>query len=204
MLMQMGTCTWCGTGFTEHRPLCAHCGGPLPPPPGDDPGPPPPPPPRRLPAGFSRRVRFTRNVPTMVGAIFLAVGLLLAPGMAALAADGGGPAVVAGLLVVAALLLSGGPLLYLGLRRARRTLDAFQIGVAVLGRISDVYRDESISINGRSPVAIEYEFEVRGQVHGGKAQTWDGRAMGRRPGQPLHVLYVAGSPERSTVYPPIR
>jgi hypothetical protein len=190
------TCPWCGTQYLKHQPNCINCGGPLPPPPGADPGPAPPPPPRQLPSKFKKRVFFTRNVLVLIGVIFSPIGLLFTV-IGALALL---PMLVLGLIF----LILGLIMFRVGWKKASAVVNALVNGRAIEGRITDVYYDTSVAINNRSPWAIVYSFEVDGVSYQGKAQTWDPGARERKPGQPIHVLYLPEDPETNTIYPPIK
>jgi uncharacterized protein DUF3592 len=177
----------------------------LPAPPGADPGPAPPDPPRSLPPQFVRRIRFTRNVFFIVGAAFLAAGLLFGPTFLAVGLSGAkGPFAILGVVFT---LVFGGLGLVLALkghRDAMATLRALQFGRAVVGAIRSVYYDTSVQINNRSPWAIEYSFVAGSRTLEGKARTWDDSARERQPGQPLHVLYLEEDPGQNTIYPPVQ
>ncbi len=81
---------------------------------------------------------------------------------------------------------------------------SFREGATDEGEGQNVYYDTSVEINGRSPWAIEYGFEVDARAFQGKCQTWDGTAEQRRPGQPVHVVYLETDPEQNALYPPVQ
>jgi hypothetical protein len=101
-------------------------------------------------------------------------------------------------------LVGGIVMAVMGLSRARRTIRALTWGRWAPGTISDVYHDTSVEINGRSPWALVYAFDVAGQEYSGTARTWDRSTSEREPGQPIHVLYLSEDPDQSTVFPPVK
>lgn len=200
------TCTWCGTHYPRHQRNCTNCGGPLPGPTGPDPGPEPPPAPRVIPGAYVRRLYLTGNVPALIGAIFVGVGVVVTVPLVWMALELGPEVAVAGITgpifaVVGAILLA------VGIRRARRQLHALRDGTATRGEIVDLHQDTSESINGRHPWAVVYAYEAGGRMYEGKVKSW-GRAGSvvalYAVGSPVHVLYVRERPERSALYPPIR
>ncbi len=177
----------------------------MPPRPGTDAGEPPPPVPRSVPKPFERKIRYTNNVSFIAGAILLVVGVLQGMLFTMIGATTGMNAFVwvgPGIL----LFLGGLGAVFLVHARGKAygILKAFCEGRAVVGRIVDVHRDTSIKVNGRSPWAITYTFEADGREVEGTAQSWDVHAQGREAGRPVHVLYVPGDAEHSTLWPPVR
>jgi hypothetical protein len=200
----MITCSWCNTSFQTFQPSCENCGGPLPPPPGEDPGPTPPSPPRTLPESYVFRVKYTRNVMFIVGAAFAAIGGTLGlvfTGVGAGTGDLGFLGIGLGVLVTFGGL--GSFAARFALRSATNKINALERGRAILGKVTNVYYDTSVKINGRSPWAIEYSFEVEGHGFQGKVQSWDGMAADRKPGQPVHVVYIEQEPDQNAIYPPV-
>lgn len=198
------SCSWCGTRYTAFQSNCSNCGGPITAPPGENAGTPPPSAPRELPAGYMRRQAF-KNPLLLVGVIFAGVGL---PFFFIFPTIG----IVSGELLF---LLIGGLLgaifSVLGLGMARfgwkgmqEKWQAYQFGDATTGKVVEVYRDTSVRVNGRSPWAIVYEFVVNGRIYEGTEQSWQYSARQRKPGQPLHVLYMSNDPEQNTIYPPVK
>jgi hypothetical protein len=201
----MHTCAWCGTSYASWRSSCESCGGALPQPPGEDPGPAPPEPPRTLPPSYIRRIKYTTNVIFLVGAGFGCIGipmglLFLAIGLG----SGEGAMAAVGAVVLAIFGGLGVGLGRWGWSKAAGIINALERGRATRGKITSVYHDTSVQINGRSPWAIEYRFEAAGKGFEGKVQTWDGEQAERKPGQPVHVVYVESAPEQNALYPPVK
>jgi hypothetical protein len=169
----------------------------MPPLPGTELGPEPPPAPRDLPRGFEARQMWFGNPLALVGAIFLFVGLILF-------------VVFVLVLTVAALfpllfVILGWVLLRAGRKQSQRVLNAFRMGRAVKGSISEVHIDSTMQVNGRHPWRIHYTFPtVDGQRYEGHAVTFDSTAPNRQPGQPVWVLVVDDQPDQNTIYPPVK
>jgi len=94
--------------------------------------------------------------------------------------------------------------LAVAIRGAYRAIRAYRLGQATLGSVVDVHRDLSVTVNGRNPWAVEYEFDVLGTPYRGRVLTWSRAAGERRPGQPVHVLYLPDNPNDNLLYPPMR
>jgi hypothetical protein len=195
--MLMFTCGWCGSHYSNWKTRCDSCGGPMPPLPGMELGPPPPPAPRELPKGFERKQMWLGNPLALVGAIFLFVGSFL---------------FLVFLIVLP--LVSFFPLLFVilgwfimraGRRQSLRVLNAFRLGRAIKGTITQVVVDPTMQVNGQHPWRIHYSFTgADGHPHEGNASTFDSSAMDRQRGQPIWVLAVDDDPDQNTIYPPVK
>ena len=84
---------------------------------------------------------------------------------------------------------------------AQMTVRVLREGDAVRGEIVEVLENYSVTIHGRHPWEIDYEFQAGGQVHRGRARTLNTPGARLRPGSPTFVLYLPGSPENSALYP---
>jgi len=197
------SCPWCGQRNQDDALECHKCGGPLPVMDGQGPGPNPPMPPRRMPRGFKRRMLLANSVSTIVGLIFLGVGLPFAiifpiiglqPGMTLMLVIGGG---LGGLFT-----LMGGAMIYFGIRRGLRKIRPFEHGLATIGEIVDLYQDTRVSVNGRHPWAIVYSFQVYGFEHSGQELAWQRPSRNLTVGSQVHVLYMPDNPQENVTYPP--
>ncbi len=197
-------CPWCGQRNPADALECRSCGGPLPAPLGDDPGPEPPPPPRQLPAGYKNRVLWKNAPGNAIGLAFFLLGAMLgcilsvaglATGLLPLACIGGGM----GLLFV----LIGGGLLFAGIRSGLGKIRPYELGRAAVGEITEIFRDTSVSVNGRSPWAVLYQFEADGVVYEGRATTWKHAPGIQAVGNRVYVLYLPDDPEQNALYPPL-
>jgi len=86
-----------------------------------------------------------------------------------------------------------------GVRRRRQLRSIWRDGHAALARITDLDRDQSISINGRHPWRFHLEFEVDGLRVSGEVSGWN--REGYNPGDQAHVLYDPASPKHCILYP---
>lgn len=179
------SCGWCGSACLD--PMishCASCGGPLPLPRAQEGalielGPPPPPAPRALPAAFRREVLVFKNVYVIIGGIFVFVFFWT---------------------VLFALI--GAPLLYLGWTRGQKRLLALSNGATVQGRITDVDRDTSVRINGRSPWRISFEYPSPGGRAEGWVYAWKRPEL--QPDDPTWVVFLPEDPSSACLWPPVR
>ena len=201
------SCPWCARYFSQ-RPEhghCDNCGGALAAPTGAERGLAPPDAPRVLPAAYRRSVMFSRNVFSILGVVFLAVGtpFLLVAVVLLLA---GGDHVLALILGLMGLIFPGigAPMLMVGLRRGRRQIAALELGTPAEGELVSVAQNRSETINGRHPWVIEYQFTANGAAVRGTVQCWSLVDGERRPGDPVWVVYLVADPQMSTLWPPVR
>jgi hypothetical protein len=194
-------CAWCFARRLEGQLECSGCGVALMPPPGAGPGPAPAAPPRRLPRSVEQRLRWLSQPGMMQGAALLfsvPLGIALLAGGLML----GRLAVVAGAAVVLAALGGPGIRLVLGAwQRAEAHLRLFREGRAAQGTLEAVELDRSVRIRGRSPWRLQYRYEVDGGTHRATQRVWDRTFGERRPGEPVHVLYLAEAPDHAALYP---
>lgn len=203
--METISCPWCGQRTLENAYDCRKCGGPLPPPIGDDPGPSPPLPPRKLPSGYKRRMIFTNDAISLVGIIFLCVGLPLGtvftilgvviPGMWLFTVIGGS---IGGIFT-----LLGGAMAYFGIQNGLQKVSTFEHGQATIGEVVDMFIDRTISVNNRNPWRIIYTFDVHGRPYHGKALSWQHAPQTQAVGNRIYVLYMPDDPEQNVIYPPV-
>jgi hypothetical protein len=94
-------------------------------------------------------------------------------------------------------------LAFFGYRSAEGKIRPFQYGVATTGKIVDLHLDTSIQVNGRSPYAVIYQFEVMGQPFEGKVLSWKYATQQQAPGNVVWVLYMQDNPNENVIYPPV-
>jgi hypothetical protein len=203
----MITCPWCGTNYTAFQPSCDKCGGSLPLPPETAPIPStaslpaPPPPPRNVPQRavwhilFSDAWAVSSLIFSLLGLIFTVVGIPLAVSLVALFV--GIPFTGIGLLF-----LGGGiGIMVWRYRVSDRTVNLLQEGDAGVGDIVSVSMNYQLTINGRHPWTVEYDYEVDGALYGGKVTTLSTPDLSQQSGSPVYVLYMPDDPAQSTIYP---
>ncbi|TLD69818.1 hypothetical protein FEM03_15965 [Phragmitibacter flavus] len=192
----MITCGWCSTHYQHWQNRCDSCGGPMPPMPGMAIGAPPPPAPRSVPSGFPLRVLLTNNIASIIGAIIFGAGAFMT--LMFLVAGNWG-ALFPGLFA-----LGGFLVLRFGIKQGRSTLHAFRDGIAVEGKVHQVSKDTTTTVNGEHPWKLVYHFRVADHLHQGVLISFDSTLSKRVSGQPLWVLYVPENPEKNTLYPPVK
>ncbi len=202
--MEFLNCPWCDQRNKSTDLECRKCGGPLPAPIGDDPGPNPPFPPRKIPSGYRWRMLVSNAVLNLVGGIFLLVGLPfavifpivgIATGMLLFVLIGGG---LGGVFTIL-----GGGMLFFGIRDGLSKIRPFEHGLATVGEVVEMYRDHSISINGRNPMAIVYTYTVHGIEYEDQVHSWKYGKQTQAVGNRVHVLYLPDDPHQSVIYPPV-
>jgi hypothetical protein len=200
-------CPWCGTNYTSFQPTCDNCGGSLPLPPEMVSTSPaeglavPPPPPREVPRRAVWQIMSSDGwsigglIFGLLGLVFTAVGI---------------PMIAFVETVFVGVPFGGLGLLFLGggiavlvwrYRLANRTVEVLREGEAVLGEIVSVSQNYQVRVNGRYPWTVEYDYEVDGDLYGGKVTTLSMPDPSQQPGNPVYVLFVKGDPRQSTIYP---
>jgi len=225
------TCPWCGTNYTSFQPNCDNCGGSLPLPPEMAPTPSarslpaPSPPPREVPRRALWHIMssdasailglilslfglvFTLiSIPVAVsailGLIFSLFGLVFALismplEVSLVTASVGLPFLGLGLL-----LLGVGIAVLVGrYRMAQQTVEVLRQGEAVVGEIVSVVQNYEVSVNGRHPWTVEYDYEVEGRRYGAEVTTLSRPNLSKEPGNPVYVLFMRDDPDQSTIYP---
>ena len=198
-------CSWCGkdSPLRRERRLCDHCGGALSAP--AERGEEPPPAPRVLPRAYRRAALFSRNVRSIVGAVFLGLGIPfgLAAGIVYATTSQRLLVLIFGAL---GLLFSavGAPLLAAGLGRGRRQLAALERGQAAEGEVVAVEQDLSVRINYSHPWRVDYTFPALGAQVRGSIQSYSWANSERRTGDRVWVVYLDTDPQVNNLWPPLR
>lgn len=192
----MITCGWCKTHYPNWTPLCPNCGGPLTAEKGKQLEEPPLPP-RTLPKKFVNRLRWTQNVGLWAGAGLTVFGGTI---MALMISVKTWAALIPGFFF-----LGGFFMLKESWFSVSRMFKALRHGDSVLGMVTDVVIDTTQHINHRYPWVIHYEFQTKesGQLHRGKAITWERHQSQIKPGAEIWVTYLSKKPEINAPYPPI-
>ncbi len=211
------TCPYCGTHYRYFQPNCDNCGGslPLPDPNVVDPTAVIDQPEAVTPAKPIRPPEAPRNVPNshiwklmstsvgpilggifgVMGLIFTILGVMMT--ITIVAAMVGIPFLLIGVVFLGV----GAPLFFVSLSRARTTLKVIRQGQEVLGQIVRVEQNFQVSINGRHPWKLTYQFEVGGKKYQGVNQTLSIPDLSQRPGQSVYVLYNPENPTENSIYP---
>ncbi len=176
-------CGWCGTSNRRDlTPTCSRCSGPLPSVPGGDAGPKPPSAIRELPKGYDRRVKFTKNVPVILGATFT---------------------IVFSWTIVFPII--GVFLWRFGYIRAKRQLKVLREGIPARGKITAVFEDVNVNINNKHPWKIKFEFESSdGTIREGSVEAWDPAQRERVIGEPIWVVYSNDDVKAHSIWPPVK
>lgn len=92
-------------------------------------------------------------------------------------------------------------MLYFAVRSNRREIRAFRFGTPVMARVAQRGRDTSVSVNGRNPFMISWEFKVDDEIYEGKFTTMSALTM-EELGQDkeIPVLYMPDNPRINTLY----
>jgi hypothetical protein len=157
-------------------------------------GPPPPPAPRPVPRGFTKHVAPVQRFFFFFGALWTAIALLVLVPMAL------SPMPASVKLLLTVFLLPGLVPLLLSFKKTARLKRTYSLGEATIGRVLETGYNMSLSVNGRHPFRLEYEFEADGHKYNGRVDGWDKKLVARRVGDPVHVLYMKEAPRSSVVY----
>jgi len=83
-------------------------------------------------------------------------------------------------------------------------LDILKYGIAAEGEVADIYIYRSLTIDGKKPWMIEYEFETKsGKFITSKKLTWNKNNQFRKINDLLWVLYLDEKPLLNTIWPPL-
>ena len=175
-------CTWCGqTNNIATVTNCTTCGGPLPIPPSKGLVEEPPPAPRILPADYHKK-RLNGDVGVLIGKIFVFAFFwtLIFP-------------------IIGYFLWKNGK------EKILKKLKALEEGTAVIGKVIDVYKDTSVTMNGRNPWAMEYSFETKtGQTESGTTSSWDPSISEFSTNDKIWIVYIPKDPSMNSIWPPIK
>jgi hypothetical protein len=201
-------CPWCGTNYLSFQSNCKNCGGPLQM--GDQAStasslseslPTPPAAPRPVSDRYvwhllsSDGWMIAALVLGILGFVFSLVGTGLTLGV--ITAFVGIPFLFIGV----GMLGSGAGILIWRYQAARKLVTVLQIGEAALGQIVDLNENYSVTVNGRHPWVVRYQFRSAGQDYLGSVTTLNQPGQTLQPGKDVYVLYLATAPQWSSIYP---
>ena len=204
----MIACPWCGTNYMQFQSNCTNCGGPLRAAdqvntvstPSAEP-PLPPPAPRPISGKYAWRLlssdgwAIAGSVVGLLGVIFGAVGTGLTLGI--VTAFVGIPFVLLGV----GLLGAGGAALIWRYQGAQKVVSVLRDGEAARGEIVEVRENYSVSVNGRHPWVIRYQFQANGAREEGAVTTLNAPAQQIQPGNAVSVLFLPSAPKWNSIYP---
>lgn len=204
----MITCPWCGTTYVAFQSNCNNCGGLLQP--VDEKTTSsipvealatPPSAPRPIPQSYVWRLLSREGwwIPAFVfgvlGLVFSIVGAGLT--IAIITAFLGIPFVCLGL----AFLVAGGWMFIWRYQKAQKVVQVLREGEATRGKIIELQEIDSVTVNGRHPWVIRYQFQAGGQDQEGKVTVFNPPSDQLQTGKAICVLYLPAAPEWSSIYP---
>jgi membrane protein implicated in regulation of membrane protease activity len=203
----MITCPWCGTNYTSFQPNCHNCGGSLPLPPEVTITPSarslvaPSPPPREVPRRALWHI-MSSDYWADVGLILSLFGLVFALISIPVAVSLVTTCVGLPFLGLGLLLLCVGIAVLVGrCSMAQQTVEVLRQGEGVVGEIVSVVQNYQVSVNGRHPWTVEYDYEVEGRRYGAEVNTLSRPDLSKEPGSRVYVLFMRDDPSQSTIYP---
>ncbi len=204
----MVICPWCGTTHLTFQSNCDKCGGPLQPADVQTEAPDtgeilqtPPLPPRPISDRYVWRLLANDTwwvailVFGILGFIFTLVGGGLTLGV--ITAFVGLPFLALG---IGFLIATGGVAVW-RYKIAEKVVNVLRVGEATRGQIADIQPDYSVSVNGRNPWIIRYNFQANGQEVEGKISTFNALDERLKAGKAISVLYLPAEPQWSSIYP---
>jgi len=201
----MFTCPYCGTSYVVFQPNCSQCGGPLHPPEvieaaGESPLAPPAAP-RTISNSYTFKLMFSDGW-TIAGLVFLLMGVIFAPlglvlTVAIVTAFVGVPFLLLGL---AFLIASVGVLIW-RYRTSQQQVQVLKWGETTLGQVTNLQENYSVTVNGRHPWSINYQYAVNGQTYQGKVSTLNQPGNKLQQGRKIYVLYMGDHPTLSSLFP---
>lgn len=202
-------CPWCGTNYLVFQSNCKNCGGTLPAPtaapalqdtpaveilaPGQ--------PPRPIANRYAWRLLFADGwwiaalAVGMNGIIFSLVGAGLLLGIVTALVG------VIFFLLGLALLAASGAVFFWRYQTAIKVVRVLRDGIPVSGKITGLQQNYSVTVNGRHPWIIEYEYLTGGQTYTARVTTLNQPGQQVQGGKTVWVLYLADEPQRSSIYP---
>ena len=203
----MVICPWCGTNYTVFQSNCRNCGGPIQSPKAvsvserEEEALMPPAPPRNISDSYRWKIMrtdawsVTAGIFALLGVIFAIVGFGLTIGI--VTAFVGIPFLGMGLLFLG----GGGYTLYWRYNEALKTVNILRNGEAVIGQITGAQINYSVTVNGRNPLTITYQFRAAGRDYDNAVSTLNPLNLQFQPGKAVCVLYLPDQPEYNSLYP---
>ncbi len=201
-------CPWCGTNYLIFQSNCKNCGGPLqaveetiglsvstenlPTPPSA---------PRPISERYVWRLLSTDGwsiaafVFGLLGVVFSLVGAGLTIGI--ITAFVGLPFLLLGVVFLGI----GGWVFIWRYQETQKVVKVLREGEAARGQIVEIRENISVSVNGRHPWLIRYQFQVNGRSQEGKVITLNQPGQQLQVGKAVCVLYLPTTPKWNSIYP---
>ena len=201
-------CPWCGTNYLSFQSNCKNCGGPLqaveetlgssvP----TENLPMPPSAPRPVSKRYVWRLLSTDGwsiaalVFGLLGVVFSLVGAGLTIGV--ITAFVGLPFLLLGVTFLGI----GGYVFIWRYQEMQKVVNVLREGEATRGQIIEMQENYSVSVNGRHPWIIRYQFQANGQSQEGKVTTLNQPRQQLQVGKAVCVLYLPTAPKWNSIYP---
>lgn len=84
---------------------------------------------------------------------------------------------------------------------AQQVVNVLRVGVSTRGKITDVEKNYSVRVNGRSPWMIRYQFQLNGQDYEGQVSTLNAIGTSLQTGKTVYILYLPNAPQLNSIYP---
>jgi len=92
-----------------------------------------------------------------------------------------------------------------GKKEAQDELIPLQFGTPTPGEVVSVRTDYSKVINGRSPMVVDFKFEIDGRLCGGSVgNIFTDLYLLKQPGEKVWVVYMPQNPQLSSIWPPLK
>ena len=82
-----------------------------------------------------------------------------------------------------------------------QVVNVLRDGQATQGQIVEAQENYSVTVNGRHPWVIRYEFQANGQSHIGQVTTFNQLEQRLQAGRTAYVLYLPDAPKWNSIYP---
>lgn len=205
----MITCPWCATVYKEYQSACEKCGGPISeatvtsPPAAESMQelPLPPAPPRPFSDSYVWRIlaseggAIASGVVALLGLVFALLGLLLIVLVVTIFIG------IPFFLLGTVMLSVGATIFFWRYQRALVRVAILRRGLATHGDIVRIEQIMYYRVNRQHPWEITYRYMVEWQEFVGKLTTLTEPREHLQPGRAATVLYLAESPDQSTLYP---
>jgi hypothetical protein len=201
-------CPWCGTNYLTFQSNCKNCGGPLQASDGENRStglgenlPTPPSAPRPISNRYAWRLLSTDGwaisalVFGILGVVFSPLGAVLT--IVSVTAFVGIPFLCLGVTFLG---VAGGVFLW-RYQQTQQVVNVLREGEATRGQITEIRENYSVTINGRYPWIIRYQFQANGQSQDGKVTTLNPPGLALQVGNPVSVLYLPTDPKWNSIYP---